>query len=53
MSEIEDFTEDFDFYWLSICDYANSVGVSPRYIEEEFILEGELVMVDPVKTDKR
>ncbi len=50
MSEIEDFTEDFDFYWLSICEYASSLGVSPRYIEEEFILEGELVMLN---TEKR
>lgn len=43
MNEINEI--DFDYYWLTICDYANSVGVSPSYVEDEFILEGEFIMV--------
>ncbi len=51
MNDIDE--NDFDFYWLSICEYANSVGVSPSYIEDEFILEGEFIKVELKEADPR
>ena len=33
--------QTFEEWWAHIQDYAQLVGVSTEYIEEEFILEGE------------
>ena len=44
MNDIDE--NDFDFWWVEICSYANSIGVSPSYIEEEFLIDGFLVKVD-------
>lgn len=35
--------EEFEDFWLEVCELAEELGVSPSYIEEEFILEGELI----------
>ena len=51
MNEIDE--NDFDFYWLGICEYANSIGVSPSYIEDEFLIYGELIKVPLREADPR
>jgi len=28
--------------WMEICDYANHLGLSPSYVEDEFYILGEL-----------
>lgn len=38
--------ETFECFWEEVLDYAKELGVSPSYIEDEFILEGELHRVD-------
>ena len=38
----------FEEFWDEIKEYAKEVGATPQYIEEEFVIEGELVRVDPV-----
>ena len=35
--------DEFDNVWMDICEYANLIGVSPRYVEEEFYILGELI----------
>ena len=35
--------ESFDDFWQSVIEYADKVGVSTEYIEDEFILDGELI----------
>jgi len=37
---------EFDELWLTICDRAEMMGVSPSYIEEEFYILGELLSLD-------
>jgi hypothetical protein len=37
---------EWDNMWLEICDYANQIGYSPRYVEEEFYILGELIKVN-------
>ena len=44
--------ESFDDFWQSVIEYADEVGVSTEYIEDEFILEGELVKVN-IKHNKQ
>ena len=51
MNDIDE--NDFDFYWLGICEYANSIGVSPSYIEDEFLIDGELIKVPLREADPR
>ncbi len=38
-------TETFENFWEEIVAYAKELGVTPTYIEEEFVLEGELIRV--------
>lgn len=38
---------EFDNYWMDICEYAEELGYSPRYIEEEFCIDGILEKVNP------
>ncbi len=47
MNDIDenDFSEDFDSFWLEICTMAAELGVSPSYIEDEFLIDGFLVKV--------
>ena len=40
--------ESFEAFWEEVKEYAKEIGVSPQYIEEEFLIDGELVRVDPV-----
>jgi len=42
---VREFSEEetFEDFWLEICELANELGVDVSYIEEEFIIEGELV----------
>ena len=35
--------DTFEDFWLEIVEYAEEAGVSPTYIEEEFLLDGELI----------
>jgi len=37
--------DDFDNYWLEICEYADKMGLPVQYIEEEFLIEGELIQM--------
>lgn len=41
----EELELEFDNYWMDICEYAEELGYSPRYIEEEFCIDGELVKI--------
>ena len=34
-------------FWSLVKRYADEVGVSTRYVEDEFILDGELIEVFP------
>ena len=35
--------EEFEDFWLEVKELADELGVSTSYVEEEFILEGELI----------
>ena len=35
--------EEFDDFWDEVIEYAEKAGLSVRYIEEEFLLDGELI----------
>ena len=41
-------SNSFEDFWNEVKEYAKEVGVTPQYIEEEFIIDGELLRVDPV-----
>lgn len=45
--------DTFEDYWEEVCRYAKKLGVSPQYIEEEFIIEGELIKLDPKFTSPK
>lgn len=38
--EIDPFIKQF---WTHVVDYAAELGVSVKYVEEEFIIDGELI----------
>lgn len=40
-----DLDSEWDNEWMNICDYAEELGMSPRYIEDEFYILGQLVKV--------
>lgn len=33
----------FEDFWLDILDYAEETGLTASYVEEEFIIDGELI----------
>ena len=35
--------EEFDYFWLEVCEYANKMNLPVAYVEEEFLIDGELV----------
>ena len=37
---------DFDAFWQTVENYAKELGVTTQYIEEEFVLDGELIKVE-------
>ena len=37
---------EFEQFWATVEEYAEELGVSTSYIEEEFVLDGELVKVE-------
>ena len=37
---------NFDDFWADVEKYAEKVGVNTRYIEEEFIIDGEFLPVE-------
>lgn len=37
---------EWENMWIEICDYANKLGVSPSYVEDEFYILGELHKVN-------
>ena len=43
---IQEIEEEFDQLWLTICDRAEMLGVTPSYVEEEFYIMGELLPLD-------
>ena len=34
-------------FWKDLKEYADDVGITPRYAEDEFCLEGDLIKVYP------
>ena len=34
--------DDFDKFWEEVLDFANEIGLDSNYVEDEFILDGEL-----------
>ena len=44
--------EEFEDFWLDIVDYAHELGLEPWYIEEEFLIDGELIKVKPPVTNE-
>lgn len=40
-------TEDlmFDVFWMDILEYADKIGYPTSYVEEEFLIDGELIKV--------
>ena len=36
-------TEEFDNFWLDVVAYAEKMGLPVAYIEEEFLIDGELI----------
>lgn len=34
---------DFEDFWLEIVEYADSAGLPVSYVEEEFLIDGELI----------
>lgn len=39
--------EEFEDFWEEVMDFANEIGLDLRYVEEEFLIEGELVKFYP------
>lgn len=37
---------EWENMWIEICDYANKLGLSPSYVEDEFYILGELHRVN-------
>lgn len=35
--------EDWDSFWARVEEYAKQHNISTRYVEEEFIIDGELI----------
>ena len=40
--------DSFEAFWTDVCHYAKETGLTTQYIEEEFIIDGELIEVDPL-----
>ena len=38
--------ETFEDFWQTVIEYAEKAGVSTEYIEDEFILDGELIQAN-------
>ena len=38
-------SQSFEQFWSDVIDYANSVGITTQYAEDEVILDGELYCV--------
>ena len=45
--------EEFEDFWLDIVDYAQELDLPSTYIEEEFLIEGELIKVDDPRQGRR
>lgn len=46
-AEIEaELEAEWENMWIEICDYANKLGLSPSYVEDEFYILGELHKVN-------
>lgn len=39
--------EEFEDFWEDVMSFANEIDTDLRYVEEEFIIDGELVKVYP------
>lgn len=37
--------DEFEDYWLEICEYADKMGLPVSYIEDEFLIDGELIQM--------
>ena len=40
-----DIQGEFEDFWLDVCAYANEIGYPVSYVEDEFIIDGELIEV--------
>jgi len=43
--------EEFEDFWLEVVELAEKLGVTTNYIEEEFIIDGELVWNSDFKAE--
>lgn len=39
--------EEFEDFWEEVMEFANEIDTDLRYVEEEFLIDGELVKVYP------
>jgi len=46
MKDYDSNFNSFNEFWEAVEAYAEELGVSTSYIEEEFILDGELIKVE-------
>jgi len=37
--------EEFENFWLDVCEYAEQLGLPTSYVESEFVIEGELIQI--------
>ena len=44
--------EEFECFWLDVVDYAQELNLDTSYVEEEFVIEGELIKVKPPVTNE-
>ena len=38
--------DNFECFWLDVTEFAEKQGLPVSYVEEEFVIEGELIEVD-------
>lgn len=38
--------ESFEDFWVKVLDYSKKTGLPTEYLEDEFIIDGELITVN-------
>lgn len=41
--EMQELEQEFENFWLDIIEYADEIGVPVSYVEDEFVVLGELI----------
>ena len=49
----DQYQEMFDNFWDEICEFAESINVPVEYVEDEFLIDGELIRPKPVPIPPR